>query len=81
MDHRLTGVGTPVGRTGKPMVDLFCDLVQQPSPVVLLPSFRPSCSGRGCVLEFVAALDAYAYPPTNLFPKVLAKFVFVSNLS
>lgn len=65
----------PVWRLyGKPMVDLFATRYNARLPLYVSPMIDPEALGRDAFARSWRGLEVYAYPPTKLVPKVLAKF-------
>jgi hypothetical protein len=64
----------PVWRLwGKPMVDLFATSFNARLPVYVSPMLDPKALGRDAFARSWKHMEVYAYPPTKLIPRVLAK--------
>jgi len=61
-------------RWGKSMVDLFANSFTHRLPLYCSPVQDPAAWRRDAFAFSWAGLDAYAFPPTALIPKVLVKF-------
>jgi len=60
---------------GKPLIDMFATKFNRKLPLYFSPMHDPEALGRDAFARTWTGLDAYAYPPTSLIPKVLAKVV------
>lgn len=60
---------------GKPHVDLFATRFNHRLSVYVSPVRDPAAWARDALAISWKGLDAYAYPPTALIPRVLAKFL------
>lgn len=64
----------PVWRLwGKPMIDLFATSYNTRLDMYVSPMRDPEALGRDAFARCWSGLELYAYPPTSLIPKVLAK--------